>query len=325
MLNRREIILFLLGGVAAVRAPHTLASSGYPNRPIRMVVPYAPGGNTDLVARLYGESLSRVLGVPVVVENRAGAGTVVGTDFVARSPADGYTLLFGTSAHAINASLYPDLPYDPINGFVPLSLVAEVPLVLAVNPAIPVKSAKEFIQLLRKNPGKYTFASAGNGSALHMAGELLKYQEKLDFIHVPYRGAGPALASVIAGEVDFIIDAVSTATQFIKSGRLRALEVTSDKRCAILPDAPTMKESGFERYSTAIWNVVLAPTGISEEIIKKLSSALSTVANNPELRQKLLALGVEQLGLGPDAAAARIKNEIKEWGLVINAAGIKPQ
>lgn len=314
-----------LGGAPVLgHLPAARGQDAFPNRLVRLIVPFAPGGSTDLVARICAEKLSRVLEVPVIVENRTGAGTVVGTDYVAKSIPDGYTLLFGTSAHAINASLYPKLPYDPVRSLMAVSLVAEIPLVLGVNPNVPAQTAVEFVELLRKNPGKYSFASAGNGSALHMAGELLKYQEKLAINHIPYRGAGPALADVVSGQVDFIIDAVSTSAQFIKAGRLKALAVTSERRSAVLPAVPTMKEAGFVNYTTTIWNVVLLPTGTPPDVAARLAQAFATLGNDPELRQKLNALGAEPLFTGPSDAQHRLSHEIAEWRSVIKAAGIKP-
>jgi tripartite-type tricarboxylate transporter receptor subunit TctC len=323
MLRRRSVIAALLGSLATARLPIAIGQPGYPNRPIRLVVPYAPGGNTDLVARIYADKLSTILGTPVVVENRAGAGTVVGTEYVARSLADGYTILFGTSAYAINASLYPALPYDPEKSLDVISVVAEVPLVLSVNPKIPVNSSTEFVELLRKNPDKYTFASAGNGSAIHMAVELLKYQEKVVVTHVPYKGAGPALMAVVAGQVDFIIDAVSTSAPLVKSGRLKALAVTSEKRSTVLPDIPTMKEVGFQDYSTTIWNAILVPAGTPDLAIKRLAQAMTAAANNPEFQHNLNKLGVESLSTSPADAVHRMQHEITTWASVIKSAGIK--
>ncbi|WP_225934642.1 Bug family tripartite tricarboxylate transporter substrate binding protein [Cupriavidus sp. EM10] len=275
--------------VATLGVASAHAQAPYPDHPVRMVVGFAAGGSTDLVARIVANKLSAVLGQAIVVENKAGAGGTIATDAVAKSKADGYTLLFGTSSHAINTTLYKRLPYDP-NDVVPVSVVASVPMVLAVTPSVKANNAKELVDDIRRNPAKYSYGSAGKGSALHMAVELLKYQEKIEVIHVPFRGASQAIQSVMAGDVQFLTDAVSTAAPMVQSGKLKALAVTTATRSSVLPNVPTMKEAGFPNYETSIWNMVMVPRGTPTPVIEKLSAALQTVVRDAEVKQRMQKL-----------------------------------
>lgn len=312
-------------GVATLGIANAHAEAPYPDHPVRMVVGFAAGGSTDLVARIVANKLSAVLGQAFVVENKAGAGGTIATDAVAKSKADGYTLLFGTSSHAINTTLYKRLPYDP-NDVVPVAVVASVPMVLAVAPSVKANTAKELVDDIRKNPAKYSYGSAGKGSALHMAVELLKYQEKIEITHVPFRGASQAIQSVMAGDVQFLTDAVSTAAPMVQSGRLKALAVTTATRSSVLPNVPTMKEAGFPNYETSIWNMVMVPRGTPAPVIEKLSAALQTAVRDPEVKQRMQKIGVEPVvGSTPDKAAAFVQTETRRWAEVIKAGNIQPE
>ncbi|KJK26061.1 Bug family tripartite tricarboxylate transporter substrate binding protein [Cupriavidus sp. 2MCAB6] len=311
-------------GIGALVTFGAQAQPAYPDHPIRMVVGFAAGGSTDLVARIVGNKLGAILGQSVVVENKAGAGGTIATDAVAKSKADGYTLLFGTSSHAINASLYKTLPYEP-NAVVPVAVVAAVPMVLAVNPSVKANTARELVDDIKKNPGKYSYGSAGKGSALHMAVELLKYQEHLDIVHAPFRGASQAVQSVISGDLQFITDAVTTAGPMIKAGRLKPLAVTTGTRSSVLPNVPTMKEAGFPNYETSIWNMVMVPRGTPAPVVQKLSAALLQTVKDPEVRERLAKIGVEPiLDSTPDKAAKFVQAETQRWADVIKAGNIQP-
>ncbi|MGO4328236.1 Bug family tripartite tricarboxylate transporter substrate binding protein [Cupriavidus sp. 2TAF22] len=311
-------------GIGALVTFGAQAQPAYPDHPIRMVVGFAAGGSTDLVARIVGNKLGAILGQSVVVENKAGAGGTIATDAVAKSKADGYTLLFGTSSHAINTSLYKTLPYEP-NAVVPVALVAAVPMVLAVNPSVKADTARELVDDIKKNPGKYSYGSAGKGSALHMAVELLKYQEHLDIVHAPFRGASQAVQSVISGDLQFITDAVTTAGPMIKAGRLKPLAVTTGTRSSVLPNVPTMKEAGFPNYETSIWNMVMVPRGTPAPVVQKLSAALLQTVKDPEVRERLAKIGVEPiLDSTPDKAARFVQAETQRWADVIKAGNIQP-
>ena len=312
-------------GVGALISCSAYAQPTYPDHPVRLIVGFAAGGSTDLVARIVGNKMGVLLGQSVVVENRGGAGGTIATDAVAKSKPDGYTLLFGTSSHAINASLYKHLPYDS-NDVVPVSIVASVPMVLAVNPAVKANTAKELVEDIKRNPAKYTYGSAGKGSAVHMAVELLAYQEKLQVTHVPFRGASQAIQSVISGDIPFITDAVSTAAPMIQAGKLKALAVTTSTRSSVLPSVPTMKEAGFPSYETSIWNMVMVPKGTPAPIIEKLSETLQAVVNDPDVKQRMQKIGVEPvLDSTPDKAAAFVQAETRRWAEVIKAGNIQKE
>lgn len=323
-MNRRTIVQTLLLVATVAMGSSGLAQSSYPDRPIRLIVPFAAGGNTDVLARMYGQKLSEILKTPVVIENKVGSGSVIGTDVVAKSPADGYTLLFGTSSHTVNATLYPKLPYDSRKDLVAVSLVAEVPMVLSVNPSVPAKTADEFVSLLRSSPGKYSFASSGSGGSLHMAVELLKYQEKVSALHIPYRGAGPALIGVIAGQTDFIIDPITTSAPFVKSGKLRALAVTTAKRAPVLPDVPTMQELGFSKYTMSTWNLVMAPAGTPAAVIAKLDESLQIIYKDADFNRRLADIGVVPLYMTPAHTTSYIEREAAQWGSVIRNGNLRP-
>lgn len=293
------------------------------SRPIRLVVPFAVGGSTDLVARLLGAAASPFLGQSIFIDNRPGAGTILGSNVVAKASPDGSTLLFTTVAHAINPTLQAQMPYAQTD-FVSVARVATVPLVLSVHPSVPANTLAEFLAYVRANPGKVKYGSAGVGSALHMAAEVLKYQAKLDIVHVPYRGAGPAMNDLISGQVQFIIDPISTSAQHIVAKNIRALAVTSEKRSPSLPDVPTFREAGMPDYEASTWNVVLAPKGTAPDMVKHFNEAINRAMSDPAMVDRLQDLDVIPIADStPESTEAYIASETERWAVIIKAAGLK--
>jgi tripartite-type tricarboxylate transporter receptor subunit TctC len=308
------LVLALIAGVVAAQP--------WPSKPIKWVVPFAPGGTTDILARTIGEKLSVTLGQPIIVENKPGAGGGVGAEQVAKSPPDGYTIMGGTiSTHAINASLYKNLPYDPVRDFAPITLIVRVPNMLVVNPDVPAKDVRELIALLKANPGKYSFASSGNGTSQHLSGELFKVMTGVEMQHVPYRGSPPALADVVGGQVTMTFDNITTAWPLVKGGKLRALAVTTAKRSPIAPDVPTLAESGLPGYEIGSWQGVFAPAGVSTEIVKRLNAEIVRIINAPDVRQKLVDMGAEPAPNTPEEFAAMVKAEVAKWADVVRKSG----
>jgi tripartite-type tricarboxylate transporter receptor subunit TctC len=300
------------------------AAQGWPSKPIKYVVPFAPGGTTDLLARTISEKLSVALGQPVVVENKPGAGGGVGADFTAKSAPDGYTIMGGTiSTHAINASLYSNLPYDPVKDFVAITLIARLPNMLVINPSIPANNVSELIALMKANPGKYTFASSGNGTSQHLSGELFKSMAGVDMQHIPYKGSPPALQDVVGGQVSMTFDNITTALPLAKAGKLRALAVTTTKRSAAAPDVPTLAESGLPGFEVGSWQGVFAPAGTPSEIVRRLNAEIVKIINTPEVREKLVALGADPVGDTSEQFTAYVKTEVVKWSEVVEKSGAK--
>jgi tripartite-type tricarboxylate transporter receptor subunit TctC len=311
-------------GLAAFAFCTASFAQTWPAKPIKWIVPFAPGGTTDILARTIGEKLTVALGQPVIIENKPGAGGGVGADFTAKSPPDGYTIMGGTiSTHAINASLYKTLPYDPVKDFVPITMIARVPNMLVVNPEIPAKNVAELITLLKANPGKYSFASSGNGTSQHLSGELFKSMAGVDMQHIPYKGSPPALQDVVAGQVAMTFDNITTAWPLAKGGKLRALAVTTAKRSAIAPDVPTLSESGLAGYEVGSWQGVFAPAGTPAPIIGRLNTEIVKIINMPEVKEKLIALGAEPAGNSSDEFGAIVKTEVVKWAEVVKKSGAK--
>jgi tripartite-type tricarboxylate transporter receptor subunit TctC len=312
-------ILALALGATAARA-----DEAYPTKPIRLVVPFAAAGPTDIVARLIGAKMTEALGQQVVIDNRGGAGGNLGSDLVAKAPPDGYTLLMGTVAtHAINAALYPKMPYDPVNDFAPISMLVTVPALLEVHPSVPANDLKTFIALVKASPGKYSYASSGNGTPLHLSGELFKTMAGVQMEHVPYRGSGPALIDVLAGQVPVMFDIVSSSLQHIKDGKLRALAVTSVKRIEALPNVPTMSEAGLPGYETYTWNALFAPARTPAPIIAKLNAAANRALADAPTRAKLIELNYQVVGTTPAGLAEHVKTELAKWTPVVKQSGAK--
>jgi tripartite-type tricarboxylate transporter receptor subunit TctC len=305
-------------------AGNEAAAQPWPAKPIKWVVPFAPGGTTDILARTVGDKLSQALGQPVIIENKPGAGGGVGAEFVAKSAPDGYTIMGGTiSTHAINASLYKNLPYDPVRDFVPIVLLARVPNMLVVNIDVPAKSVPELVALLKANPGKYTFASSGNGTSQHLSGELFKSMSGTDMQHIPYKGSPPALQDVMGGQVTMTFDNITTAWTLAKAGKLRALAVTTASRSAVAPDVPTLAESGLPGFEVGSWQGVFAPAGTPPEIVKRLNAEIVKILNLPDVREKLAGLGAELVGNTPEEFAVMVKAEVVKWADVVKKSGAK--
>ncbi|MBB1635358.1 tripartite tricarboxylate transporter substrate binding protein [Cupriavidus sp. UME77] len=292
-------------------------------KPIRLIVTYAPGGGADTMARLISPRLGQELGQTIVVDNRPGAGGQIGTDLVAKSAPDGYTVLLDAASFAANPSLYKRLPYDPVKSFIPVSVLALYPNMLVVNPQFPAKTTQELIAMARAKPGSIAYASSGNGSAQHLAGALFAQRMKLDLLHVPYKGGGPAMADVIAGQVPVFFANTASGLQHVRAGKLRVLGVTGAKRTAILPDTPTLAEAGVPHYEVYEWNGVFLPAGTPPEIVKRLSDAIRKVINLPENRERVTSLGGEIVAGTPAEAAKFIQAQTTEWAKVIKEGNIQ--
>lgn len=324
---RRFLSLSLVAALATV-APLAVAQP-YPSKPVRIVVPFPPGGTTDIVARLVGVELQKMWGQPVVVENRAGAGGGIGTEAVAKAAADGYTLLMGTvGTQAINLPLYTQgggkLGYHPLNDFAPITNVAAVPNVMVVPAALPVKSVREFIDYARKNPGKLNMASSGNGTSIHLTGELFKSLTGTFMVHLPYRGSAPALQDLLAGNTQVMFDNLTSSLPHIRSGRLKALAVTSRVRSPALPDVPTMEEAaGLKGFDATAWFGLLAPAGTPREIVDKIQRDVAQILSQPEMRERFAGQGALPVGDTPDQFAAFIRAEIEKWTKVVKFSGAK--
>ena len=325
-LHRREL---LLAAAAAAVLPMPLrAQGGWPGaKPIRIVVPFAPGGTTDLLARAMAPELSRAFGQQFVVDNKPGAGGNVGADLVAKSPADGYTLLMGTvGTHGINQSLYPKMPYDPIKDFAPITLVAGVPNVLVMNPAkaeaAKINSVADLIKYAKANPGRLNMASSGNGTSIHLSGELFKTMTGTFLLHFPYRGSGPALLDLLGGTMDLMFDNLPSAMPHIKSGKLKALGVTTAQRSAALPDVPTIAEAGpVKGFDASSWFGLLAPAGTPADIVNRIQQEAAKSLGAPELKERLLSQGAIPSGMKPAEFTAYIAAETKKWAQVVKASG----
>jgi len=300
------------------------AESKYPDRPIRYVVPFAPGGPTDILSRAFAEPLSNALGTPVVVDNRGGAGGVVGTEIVARAAPDGYTLMIGhVGTHAINPALYGKVNYDPVRDFQPITQVATWPLALSVHPSVPAKNLKELIALARAKPGTLNFASAGTGGPTHLAAELFKSGAKIDIVHVPYKGNAAALTDLVSGQVQMMFSNLLTSGPFIKSGKLRALAVSTGKRSASAPEIPTVAEAGVPGYDMTPWYGVLAPAGLPRPLLIRLNGELVRIVAAPELRDRFGSQGIDLVSSTPEAFAALIRAEIPRWKAIVKESGAR--
>jgi len=301
------------------------AQPAYPQKPIRLVVPFPPGGGTDILARLFGQKMSETLGQQIIIDNRGGAGGTLGTDIAAKAAPDGYTLILVSGSHAINPGLYQKLPYDSVSDFAPITQIATSPGILVVNPSLPVKSVKDLIALARAKPGQINYASAGSGTPPHLAGELFKVMAKIDMVHVPYKGNAPAFTDVIGGQVSLIFPTMPSAMPFIKSGKLRPIAVTSAKRSPAAPDIPTIAESGLPGYEATSWYGILAPARTPPQIVARLHEVLVSVIGAPDMQDKLAAQGLDPVGNTPQQFAAVIKSEIAKWAKVVKASGAKPE
>jgi tripartite-type tricarboxylate transporter receptor subunit TctC len=308
--------------VAAVAAISPVHAQDYPSRLVHLVVPQAAGGGTDTFARAIGQKLSERWGQPVVIENKAGAGGVVGTDFVAKAPADGYTLLVTyEGSQAINQSLYQNLPFDSLKDFYPIATIAVTPFILIVGPRAEAKTLKEFIAFARANPDRLTYGSAGNGSVNHLLGEMLKTEADIRVVHVPYKGASAAIADVIGGHIDAAFASVPSVISSVQSNVVRALAVSSAKRIAIAPDIPAIAEAGFEKFDVNPWWGILAPAGLNPAIARKISADIAGILKTPEMVEVLAKQGATPLITSPDAFRDLLAQDIEKWRKVVKASG----
>ena len=298
------------------------AQTKYPSRPIRVVVPYTPGGITDVATRMVMQEVAKALAQNVIIDNRPGANSIIGVEIVAKAAPDGYTLTSVIAAHAANQTLYPKLPYDAIKSFAPVSLLVTAPLIVCVTNSLPAKTAKELIELARAKPGQLTFASSGIGAAAHLTTELLMLTTGVKMIHVPYKGTQPALLDLTGGQVSLMMDTPGSMLPHSRAGKIRALAMASDKRVAIAPELPTLVESGIDVVG-GTWVGVLAPAGTPREAVALLSTEMQTAVRKPELREKFIALGIDPAGTTPEEFTQFLREEVAKWGKVIRAANVK--
>lgn len=303
-------------------APVSVTVPAYPTRAIRLIVPYAPGGGADTLARGVGQKLGEALGQSVVIDNRGGGGTILGSGLAAKSAADGYTLIMVASTHAVVSSLYKKLPYDPIRDFSPVIRVASAPNILASHPSLPVGSVKELVEWAKARPGQLVYASSGNGGGSHLAMELLKSLARFDAVHVPYKGTGPATIDLLSGQVKAMFGGMIGTLAHVKSGRLKGLAVSSAKRSSVVPDIPTVAEAGYPGYEAATWYGVLAPAGTPMAIVRKLNHDIMQVLHQPDLRQRMSGEGAEAAPTTPEEFAAYIKSEVSKWAKVVRESGV---
>jgi tripartite-type tricarboxylate transporter receptor subunit TctC len=314
---------FLLSLVLFLCA-HAASGQSFPNKPIRLIAPFAAGGALDLIARGVGAKLAESMGQPVVVENRAGASGAIGSEAVARSPADGYTLLLGaTTTHGVNPALNPKLQYDPVKDFTPVSLVATIPHALVVNPSLPVNSVQDLVKYARSGH-PLNYGSAGNGSPHHLAAELFKSMSGIQAVHVPYKGSGPALADLMSGQIQFISVELTAAEPHMKSGKLKALATATAERVPGM-SLPTVGESGYPGFEVTSWYAIFGPAGMPAEVTGKLSAEIAKAVNETDLRDRLKGLGTTPIGSTPEVLAAHVRAELERWTRVVKAAGIKPE
>lgn len=295
----------------------------YPNRPIRLIVAYPPGGPVDIVGRTIAQAMSESLGQQIVVDNRSGASGIVGSEVAAKSPADGYTLLLASSAHSIHPSLYPKLPYDVSKDFVMVGSIASAPFVLVTGPAVPAQNVQQLIAYLKSKPGELSYASPGSGSPNHLSAELMRVMTGTNVIHVPYRGAAPAETDVMGGQVVFLFDSIPSALPLVRSGRLRALAVTSAKRSSAAPDIPTMAESGLPGFETLTWYGLMAPAGTPPDIVKRLNTELNKALQTADMKERMAKLGMDPMIGPPEAFAAFFNGEAVKWAKIVKDSGAK--
>lgn len=308
---------------AACAACNAAQAQNYPSKPVRFIVPFAAGGSTDIVARVLSAKLTELFGQSVIVDNRPGGGTVIGTESVARSAPDGHTLLVVPAPFTINPSLLSKLPYDPLNDFTPITLINTTPLVVVVNPSVPARNIRELIALAKSKPGTLNFGSSGTGGSNHLAGELFNSMAGVKMVHVPYKGNAPALTDLVGGHVDLIFNGLTSAYPLIKSNKLRPLAVTSLQRSAVLPDMPTLDESGLRGFVAVAWNGLAGPAKLPAEAVERMAGAVRKVLANPEMRERLKSEGSDPVGSTPAEFSNFIRDEITKWAKVIKLSGAK--
>ena len=320
----RAFVASLALGCAAVVAVPAFGESAYPMKPVKLVVPFPPGGPLDTVGRALALALGEAWGEPVVVENKPGAGGNIGADYVAKSAPDGYTILMGAlSTHAVNPSLYPNMPYDAVKDFAPITLVATTPNVLVINPSVPAQTAQQFIAYAKANPGKLNFASGSTGSAGHLAGELFNLETGAKMVHVPFKGAAPATQALLAGDTQLMFDNLSNAMPHVRAGKLRALAVTTAQRSKLAPDLPTMTEAGLTEFDISTWFGLFAPAGTPRDIIAKWNAEVVKILEAPAMRERLAAQGAEAAPMSPDRFAAFVASEARKYARIVKLSGAK--
>lgn len=316
-LSTRSLLLAAMGGLFAL----TVQAQSYPSKPVRVVVPYPPGGPTDIVARVLFQQVAESTGQQFLIDNRAGAGGNIGAEAVAKAPADGYTLLIGTTAHAINMSLFKSLNYDVQKDLAPVSLLTQGPLVLVTHPQFPANSIKELIDMAKAKPGSLNFASSGNGQSTHLSAELFNSMAGIKMVHVPYKGSAPALGDLMSGQVGIMFDTTLSAMPFVKAGKLKALGVTSPQRTPAAPDVPTIAESGLPGYEVFAWNGVLVPAGTPKAIVAQLNEEIRKAMQLPQVREKFSAQGFAASWNTPDQFGVFVRNEVEKWARTVKASG----
>lgn len=317
-------ILACLAIVGALCASPAAIAQAYPTKPLKLVVPYPPGGSTDQLARAVADRLGQALGQPVIVENKPGANTIIGAETVAKAPPDGYTMFVGSSASlAVNPLLYEKLPYDPKRDFAGVSLLAASPLVMVVHPSLPAKTVKEFVELAKSKPGSLNFASVGNGNPLHLAGELFKSMTGVEMTHVPYNGSAPALTALLGGQVQVMYDVVLSSQPHIKAGKLRAVALTGAKRVPILPDVPTVAESGYPGYESGIWFALVVPKATSAAIVQRLNAEVNRILRQPEMKARFDDLALELIPSTPEEVGNFTDREQAKWSKMVKDLNIK--
>jgi tripartite-type tricarboxylate transporter receptor subunit TctC len=313
---RAAVVALLIGASTAL-------AQGYPSKPIRVIVPFAPGGGTDILTRIMVPKMNDLLKQQLVVDNRPGAGSQIGAELVAKAPPDGYTILMVDSAFMTNPSLYAKLPYDSQKDFAPVSLSATAPVILIVHPSVPVRTVKELVAFARAHPAALNFASGGPGSSTHLGVELLKYVAKIDLVHIPYKGTGPAVADVLGGQVTMMFAGISSVKQHVEAGRLRAVAVTGEKRSPAMPNVPTFAEAGMPQVDASSYWGALAPARTAPDIVNRLSTTMAQVLKMPDTHDKLVELGFVPIGGSPSEFAELLAKETAKWAKVIKAAGVK--
>ena len=321
----KKALISLFATLSTLMAMPTLAqtTNAWPTKPIKIIVGYSAGGATDVLARLVSVGMGNTLGQSIVVENRPGANSNVGAEIVARSPADGYTLYAFSIANTINATLYPNLSYDPIKDFEPIGMIAKIPNILVVNPSLPVKTVADYVRYAKDAKDGVTFASSGSGSSIHLSGEMFKMQAKIQMLHIPYKGSAPAVTDLLGGQVESMFDNAPSALPHIKAGKLRPIAVTSAQRSPFLPDVPTIAESGYPGFDVQSWFALVAPAGTPKPIITQLNAALNKALNSPEVRQRMQELAATPEPGSPEKMAAFEASELKRWRDVVKASGAK--
>lgn len=321
----RRFLSLVAGGLALLAAIGPAAAQPYPNRPVRLIVPFAAGGTTDIFARLVADKLSQNLGQQFIIENRGGAGGNIGTDAVAKAPPDGYTLVMGTvGTHAINASLYARMPYDPLTDFTAVAYVAGVPNLMVVSPKnVKARTVAEFIAEAKSTPRKFNMASSGNGTSIHLSGEMFKQATGVEMPHVPYRGSGPAINDMVGGQVDVMFDNLPSCIEQVRAGNLRALAVTSATRSPAIPDAPTLAESGLAGFDATSWFALFGPRGMSPDIANKINAEVTKILQTPEMKGRYADLGGDIRAMTPDELMAFVRAEHAKWAAAVKAANVR--